>query len=568
MAKPFELGLVMAGAISGGAYTAGVVDFLIEALDAWEAAKADPSQAGTVPQHKLQIRVLSGASAGSMCSALAAIALHAETTPVHDTSRPPPPERNRLFHSWVKRVDITDMLKTDDVAEDGATVRSMLNSGELGKIAREGLRVTPRATPRPYVSGDLALYLTVANLRGVPYDFGLVGGRTGRGYGMLAHADHMRFLLGPGAQDNALYTGLDTNRLPDGPNWELFADSALASGAFPIGLQPRHLRRPASQYAERFDVPVGARFPAGFPDEYDFLCVDGGLMNNEPLELARRHLAGRDGHNPREGDEAHRAVVMIDPFPNRPAFAATYAPTDDVVSVLKAMFGALVDQARFKPEELALAERTDVFSRFAISPSLTAPGTGEQEEAAMIASILGGFGGFLAEDFRRHDFELGRRNCQRFLQRYFTLPANNEEVFEDMAPGVLDAWCVRHRSGEPVYHDTGETVRMMPLVPLVGDLGNAIDRPKRPDPNVVPLDYLQERIESRSRLIGERLIENHLGDMLGTLGEFGAQVAFRQMIASRIASKARDVLENELGKIGRLTSPPQVSPPRAARRDR
>ena len=31
----FELGLVMAGAASAGAYTAGVIDFLFEALQAW-----------------------------------------------------------------------------------------------------------------------------------------------------------------------------------------------------------------------------------------------------------------------------------------------------------------------------------------------------------------------------------------------------------------------------------------------------------------------------------------------------------------------------------------------------
>jgi hypothetical protein len=38
--KTFDIGLVLAGAISAGAYSAGVVDFLIEALDAWEDAKA------------------------------------------------------------------------------------------------------------------------------------------------------------------------------------------------------------------------------------------------------------------------------------------------------------------------------------------------------------------------------------------------------------------------------------------------------------------------------------------------------------------------------------------------
>ena len=37
--KSFEIGLAMAGAISAGAYSGGVLDFLIEALDAWEKEK-------------------------------------------------------------------------------------------------------------------------------------------------------------------------------------------------------------------------------------------------------------------------------------------------------------------------------------------------------------------------------------------------------------------------------------------------------------------------------------------------------------------------------------------------
>jgi hypothetical protein len=41
----FELAFTMAGAISAGAYTAGVFDFLIEALDAWTDAReqGDPA---------------------------------------------------------------------------------------------------------------------------------------------------------------------------------------------------------------------------------------------------------------------------------------------------------------------------------------------------------------------------------------------------------------------------------------------------------------------------------------------------------------------------------------------
>ena len=61
-APTFEIGLVMAGAASAGAYTAGVVDFLIEALQAWEDAKAtgDPRS----PTTRSRSSVAAGTSAG------------------------------------------------------------------------------------------------------------------------------------------------------------------------------------------------------------------------------------------------------------------------------------------------------------------------------------------------------------------------------------------------------------------------------------------------------------------------------------------------------------------------
>ena len=55
----FEIGLVMAGAVSAGAYTAGVVDFLIQALDQWHEGKRgdDPR----CPRHDVSLKVMAGA---------------------------------------------------------------------------------------------------------------------------------------------------------------------------------------------------------------------------------------------------------------------------------------------------------------------------------------------------------------------------------------------------------------------------------------------------------------------------------------------------------------------------
>jgi predicted acylesterase/phospholipase RssA len=66
----------MAGAVSAGAYTGGVLDYLLQTLDAWQQQKTgdDPR----VPVHTISIDIISGASAGGITGAIAALALHKE----------------------------------------------------------------------------------------------------------------------------------------------------------------------------------------------------------------------------------------------------------------------------------------------------------------------------------------------------------------------------------------------------------------------------------------------------------------------------------------------------------
>ena len=70
----FKIAINMAGAVSAGAYTAGVLDFLIEALEEWEKAKVvartaflNGAQAVSsdqlAPLHNVSIEAFSGASA-------------------------------------------------------------------------------------------------------------------------------------------------------------------------------------------------------------------------------------------------------------------------------------------------------------------------------------------------------------------------------------------------------------------------------------------------------------------------------------------------------------------------
>ena len=78
MAQPFYLGLNMSGTVSAGAYTAGVIDFLVEAMDAWCAERerqkqrfGDNYNAWTIPPHEVELAVMAGASGGGITAASA-----------------------------------------------------------------------------------------------------------------------------------------------------------------------------------------------------------------------------------------------------------------------------------------------------------------------------------------------------------------------------------------------------------------------------------------------------------------------------------------------------------------
>src|SRR5271167_2713096 len=82
----FHLGINMAGAVSAGAYTAGVLDFLTEALEQWYKAKEAPNL--SVPMHDISIDVFSGASAGGMCAAIASVMVQGTFQHIHNPEDP------------------------------------------------------------------------------------------------------------------------------------------------------------------------------------------------------------------------------------------------------------------------------------------------------------------------------------------------------------------------------------------------------------------------------------------------------------------------------------------------
>jgi hypothetical protein len=521
--KPFEIGLVMAGAISAGTYTAGVVDFHIEALDSWEdekrrdALRRGGAESPAVPCHDVLLKAISGASAGAMTTAMTAAALFAEHRPVTDPNAPPPPGTNRLYDCWVQQVDIGKLLGTTDLERFGEVV-SLLDSTALGEIAQSALAVNRRAgPPRRFVADPLALFLTVSNLRGVPYAFSLFGEREQR-FGMNAHTDNLRFAVSPdlGPEKPALSVPgmrlldpvalFDPDRGAQRAHWDRLVAAALASGAFPVGLQPRVIERSGGDYEPQFYSRITCQ--PGWDEEppaYRFVAVDGGLMCNEPIDLARAYVAGvADVRQEQSGHRAAGALVLVDPFPNEIDFHRTYWPKTSLVSVVAQMFSALMAQARFDAEDLELAADPDVFNRFAISPSRF-DDAGIKREPSIASAIMGGFGGFLAPSFRRHDFHLGRLNCQAFLARYFYLPETNPVFSEDNFPqAIRDAYYIRDHDGarrevEVPTADGGVEKRpLLPVIPLFPPLDQ---RPRVPVwPSAADVERADLRLAEANRI--------------------------------------------------------------------
>lgn len=467
----FDIGLVMAGAVSAGAYTAGALDFLIEALDTWHELKRrevdQPDAQKTVPTHSVRLNVISGASAGAMCGAILASSLPYQFPHVRKDGDPNNGS-NPFFSSWVEGIDIAPLLDERD-SRDGQ-LRSLLDCTRLDEILGQVLAYSGPKLRRDYVADPLSVRLAVANLRGVPYRFATQG-NTDAGHAMRLHKDYMDFSIsgagagnGPPAIPGSIRT--DHPNSASGSAWQRLGEAALASGAFPFFLKARRLERQHADYQERtfIDPGCGSAEPAQSikvppswqdpSDPYALVCVDGGVMDNEPLELAREVLAGSPlACNPRKGSEAKRAVLLIDPFVEdaREAEGITQWP---VHRLILPMLEAWKMQCRFKPVDLALANHEDVYSRFMLAPS-----RGDDQPGAhpLAAGGLGGFLGFFHRRFRLHDYLLGRRNCQWFLKKHFALPISNP----------LFAQWPAHLKQDKRFLIDGNTKPHLPIVPVV-----------------------------------------------------------------------------------------------------
>lgn len=497
--KTFHLGITMAGAVSAGAYTAGFMDYIIEALDNWEKAKKDTGANDEIPKHNVIIDVMGGASAGGMVSMIATLALYAGNhRPVKEVSRTK--TGNLLYDSWVflddddslytgtskGKTTFEKMLSTTDIA-DSQGAPSLLNSIPIDNIAETVFEKLPKdagpANFPSYVSKDLRLLLTVTSLRPVDYKVKLSKLKSKfldstPGHKISHHDIVAHFKLNYDAQmDKDKFLPFRPNE--KGPlekaNRDFLINVTKATGAFPIGLAPRYFADDfSSAYVfnslsqrKAFDSDMDIELGGPSDPNFKFTAVDGGAINNEPFDEILRTLVANHGEgNPKNPTYG---TILIDPFPNF-EYDKNRGHSDfkltSIMDILGYLVPTVLNQARNK--------QTDTYGvglfKLMAFPRKSKLGSGEETDHPPLATGgIGGFGGFLDIDFRIHDFFLGRKNAQNFLRGICFMEYDGTDpnsLFYGTHPKALKKF------GRTVHGKT-----YMPIIPDVGKLD------KDDDPN-------------------------------------------------------------------------------------
>jgi hypothetical protein len=124
-------------------------------------------------------------------------------------------------------------------------------------------------------------------------------------------------------------------------------------------------------------------------------------------------------------------------------------------------------------DALDMSNRT----KFLIEPIRKIEKNGEwlRPKNDLAAAPIGGFAGFLSRDFREHDFQLGRKNCQVFLRYYFAVASEDIENRLSIIPN--SAIKDRYQFSVPPMDPNGE--KFFPIIPdmrMLRNFDNQVDK--------------------------------------------------------------------------------------------
>jgi len=329
MAK--RLAITIAGAVSLGAYEAGVLYEIVEAL------RQHNEHPDTVADgDQIFIDVLTGASAGGMTAVIAAQKLLYEGNTLHS------PESNPFFKPWVIDISLELLLRLSSEEAEHKSGYSIFSSDVIEALAVRYLldryaKGAPASRQRhPAAADNISLGLALSNLNGVSYSYA-IRTRLGKSDATFSYGrfqDEKVGVFSANGQD-----GLDTAE-----GWKPWKEAAVSCGAFPFAFRVKGLRRNQDEYTRQHLDPWAP------PPYRDFAYTDGGVFQNEPLGLAKNLVDRIDrpvGNEFQSSDS--RFYLFVAPHAKEgdvnvkfTAAAATFLPT------AKALVGAIFHQAGFQ----------------------------------------------------------------------------------------------------------------------------------------------------------------------------------------------------------------------------
>ncbi|WP_400078696.1 patatin-like phospholipase family protein [Winogradskyella sp. R77965] len=565
--QTFYLGLSMAGAVSAGAYTAGFMDYILEALSEWENAKKEQANNpdSNIPKHNVIIDAIGGASAGGMVGMISTLAMCSENwTPVKKVSNVK--TGNILYDSWVFLDDDMDlsngsnaskttfekMLETSDIEEKGAP--SLLNSKPIDNIAERVFNDLPTdasISKLPnYISKDFRLLITLTSLRPLGYNLKMSRLQSKfldetPGHHVNSHDIVAHFKLNYNeTEDKGKY-------LPFQPHEKLSRDFLAkvtkATGAFPLGLQSRYFDAEFSSDYLNYSLRARKSFNTEMdvvinPEEtskFQFTAIDGGTINNEPFDEVLRHLISKHGEpdkkNPKYG------TILIDPFPNFFEEKITTQPNYNISSIMGVLGGlvpTILNQARNKQND---TYDVGLFKLISF-PRKLKPGAKELRDHPPLATGgVGGFGGFLDVKFRQHDFFLGRDNARNFLRGFLFLEYDKEDpnnLFHGVSDNALKSF------QRKIEQDDGSEKIYMPIIPDINKL-NGDTNPSKYEVDDFP-KFNTEAFKKLEKPIKNRVKAILKAELKGKIGNWWLRQGislFRGRISKNIAKWAMEHIE-------------------------
>lgn len=311
-----RLAITIAGAVSLGSYEAGV---LYEVLDAIHQHNTNPA---TTDDDKIVIDVLTGASAGGMTAIILAQKL------LYSAGEFAGPYQNPVYNTWVNRISLEELQAP---GENEPAVDSIFSSNLIEAISRETLLTRYATTPpapaqrHTAVGEELRVGVAITNLNGVAYGYKVSPG------GQFTYIDY-----GDQLTRHVVASSSDTEVF-----WEPLRKAAVACGAFPLAFRAQDLSRSATNEPDDYASP---NLETWDHDPATFTYSDGGILQNQPLGMAKNLVDMIDGHV-----HQSRFYLFVSPHAKDPqATDSFHANSADFLHLFQRLIGVMMGQSGFQ----------------------------------------------------------------------------------------------------------------------------------------------------------------------------------------------------------------------------